>query len=93
VPPLELEAGAPPKRKRRSVPLPDEEWLAMLCADPAYEGVDVRRQTARARVWFAERKRPLTRAALLSWLNRERPISPPPPPPDIPGVRHFGPDA
>jgi hypothetical protein len=50
--------------------LPDADWLASLKADPAFAGIDINREHAKASRWCIEKGRTLSRARLLNWLNR-----------------------
>jgi len=56
----------------------DEEWLASLEANPAYQGLDVRREYEKCRVWTQTNKRQMpTKRRFLNWLNKaERPMVP-----------------
>lgn len=63
-----VAAATPPARKQN-----DQEWIAGLKADPAYEGIDVGREHAKASRWCLERRRKLTRRFFVGWLNRTDP--------------------
>lgn len=51
-------------------PKDDLEWLADLRDDPAYKGIDVAREHAKAARWCKERRKHLTRRFFINWLNR-----------------------
>ena len=83
VEPLSLSSEPPTqlaKRKRttKQPPQTDAEWMASLAASPAYAGIDVAREHAKAGVWHSERGRQLTRRSFINWLNRaDKPLSTP----------------
>ena len=86
----DLEAGDPsgsgasssgsekkPQKKPKAKPKPkltDEEWIAGLKADKAYQGIDVDREFAKMARWCGEKKAQPTRLRFVRWLNR---IDPP----------------
>jgi len=54
----------------------DANWLDGLKRNPAYEGIDVMREHAKAAVWCENKRRTLSRARFINWLNRaERPMA------------------
>ena len=54
----------------------DADWLDSLKRNPAYEGIDVLREHAKAAVWCENKHRTLSRARFINWLNRaERPMA------------------
>jgi hypothetical protein len=54
----------------------DAEWLESLKSNPAYRGIDVAREHAKALVWAAENKKQMSRRRFVNWLNRaERPMA------------------
>lgn len=54
----------------------DADWLDGLKRNPAYEGIDVLREHAKAAVWCENKHRTLSRARFINWLNRaERPMA------------------
>lgn len=54
----------------------DADWLDGLKRNPAYEGIDVLREHAKAAVWCENKRRTLSRARFINWLNRaERPMA------------------
>ena len=54
----------------------DADWLDSLKRNPAYEGIDVLREHAKAQVWCENKRRTLSRARFINWLNRaERPMA------------------
>jgi hypothetical protein len=48
----------------------DAEWLASLAASPAYAGLDVAREHAKASEWCRVRQQTLSRQRFVNWLNR-----------------------
>ena len=63
-------------RAAEAAPASDSEWLAMLESNPAYEGIDVKREHAKAIVWCQTNKKQLTRRRFVAWLGRiERPMA------------------
>lgn len=60
-----------PKQTRRGKPqLTDEAYIVELINDPAYEGIDVRREAAKFARWCATHRKQTTRKRLVAWLNR-----------------------
>lgn len=80
VPPAELtleslETATTPAKAPRAPQLADADWLASLKSSPAYVGIDVDREHAKAAEWCRLRRKPLTRQRFLNWLNRcDRPL-------------------
>ena len=48
----------------------DEEWLVSLAQAPAFEGIDIAREHAKALTYFAERNQTVSRKRFLNWLLR-----------------------
>ena len=48
----------------------DEEWLAGLKSDPAYVGIDVSLEHAKATRWAKEHGKQMSRRRFVNWLNR-----------------------
>ena len=48
----------------------DAEWLAELATSPAYRGIDVRREHAKALVWASANKKTMSRRRFINWVNR-----------------------
>ena len=50
--------------------------MAELAASPAYEGIDVRREIAKGRVWLTTKPgRKFTKSFVVNWLNKvEKPL-------------------
>lgn len=48
----------------------DLAWLAELRDDPAYKGIDIAREHAKATRWCKENKRQITRRFFINWLNK-----------------------
>jgi len=65
----EPKAPKPPKAT-------DAEWLASLKTSPAYTGIDIEREHAKAAMWCETKRRNLSRAFFINWMNRaEKPMS------------------
>lgn len=64
--------ASPAKAKRapKQPPQTDAEWLASLSASPAYAGLDVQREYAKAGEWCRVRTQTLSRQRFVNWLNR-----------------------
>lgn len=68
-------AQRPTKRAAKATPTSDAEWLAGLVVDPAYLGIDVAREHAKAVRWCSERRQKMSRRRFINWLNRcDRPL-------------------
>lgn len=66
---------APPSSDPDSGKKTDEEWLADIAKDPAYEGINVAIEWAKMRRWCAEHVKAPTRRRFINWLNRaDRPM-------------------
>lgn len=52
---------------------PDADWIAGLKSDPAYRGIDVDRELAKAQRWATTNRRQCTRRFFTNWLNRADP--------------------
>jgi hypothetical protein len=68
----EGEAEADGERRganKSRAPSDDLEWMAGLRDDPAYKGVDVAREHAKAVRWCKENRRQLSRRFFINWLN------------------------
>lgn len=64
------------KRAAKAAPASDGEWLAGLAVDPAYVGIDVAREHAKAVRWCAEHRQKMSRRRFINWLNRcDRPLA------------------
>ncbi|MHC1766140.1 MAG: hypothetical protein AB9869_17870 [Verrucomicrobiia bacterium] len=75
--PGSTEEPKAPKEPKPSE-LSDEEWLASLGADPAYEGISVPTEYAKMVRWCEVNKKQPTRRRFVNWLNRaDRKISVP----------------
>jgi hypothetical protein len=81
----ESEADAPPpafslendsdddKKPQKQPKQNDAEWLADLATSPAYRGIDVRREHAKALIWAAANKKTMSRRRFLNWINKCEP--------------------
>lgn len=58
------------KPVKRTVKPADDEWIDELQADPAFAGVDVRKELGKARFWCRENSRQCTRKFFVNWLNK-----------------------
>lgn len=82
VEPLSLTSEPPAKpakakRAPKQPPQTDAEWLASLAASPAYAGIDVAREHAKASEWCRVRQQTLSRQRFINWLNRaDKPLQP-----------------
>lgn len=65
------ELASPAKKPRALPKLPDDEYLEVLQADPAYAKLEVRHVFAKMSVWCTTRGKQPTRRRLVDWLNRE----------------------
>jgi hypothetical protein len=71
----EEKEGKGAKPAAVAAPATEAEWLDGLCADPAYVGINVRLEHAKAVRWCLENRRALTRRRFVNWLNRcDKPI-------------------
>ena len=56
----------------------DADWLEELERNPAYAGIDIKRELGKAQAWASVRKVGVTQMRFLNWLNKaqvsERPI-------------------
>ena len=59
----------------KAAPTSDADWLESLKVDPAYIGIDVAIEHAKASRWCETNRKQLSRRRFVNWLNRaERPI-------------------
>lgn len=62
---------------KTAVAVPTSLSLEVLKADPAYQGIDVEREHAKATVWCKAHRKVLTERRFVNWLNRcDKPIGP-----------------
>jgi hypothetical protein len=68
----EKPAAKPPAAKKPApqILMPDEAWLAELEANPAYAGVDVKRELGKCQAWSGLRNASVTRRRFINWLNK-----------------------
>jgi len=67
----EVSASSKPK----TAPAIDIVWLNNLPNDPAFQGIDVNRELAKAKLWAETKKRKYSKRFILNWLMRvEAPI-------------------
>lgn len=81
----ESEADAPPpdlpfddlpdqsEKPQKQPKQTDAEWLADLATSPAYRGIDIRREHAKALVWAAANKKTMSRRRFVNWINKCEP--------------------
>ena len=74
-----LPNGAPvaPKPKKLLPKATDEGWLEELEANPAYVGIDIRRELGKAQAWASVRGVGVSQRRFINWLNKamaDRPI-------------------
>ena len=79
------EADAPPpdfslegdsdddKKPQKQPKQTDAEWLADLATSPAYRGIDIRREHAKALVWATANKKTMSRRRFVNWINKCEP--------------------
>jgi uncharacterized protein YdaU (DUF1376 family) len=54
----------------------DDDWIAALKANPAYEGVDVAKELGKMNTWCAANYKQPTRRRFVNWLNRcDKPLN------------------
>lgn len=57
-------------------PASQDEWLEGLVRNPAYDGIDVKVQFEKMKVWCKEHRKEPTRRRFVNWLNRcDKPIT------------------
>ena len=74
------DVGQNDAKQRSAVasPASDEEWLQSLTVNPAYAGLDVRREFQKMTAWCEVNRKQPSRRRLINWLNRaERPMNRP----------------
>lgn len=76
---VDIKPTPPPPTKKPSKPVKpvktDEQWLAELCADPTYAGIDVMREYGKMRRWCEGKFKVPTRVRFTNWINRvEKPM-------------------
>ena len=74
-----LPNGAPmaPKPKKLLPKATDEDWLKELEANPAYAGIDIRRELGKAQAWASVRGVGVSQRRFINWLNKalvDRPL-------------------
>jgi hypothetical protein len=63
------------KKAAGAAPTSDADWLESLKSDPAYIGIDVATEHAKAIRWCETNRKQLSRRRFINWLNRaERPM-------------------
>ena len=66
-----------PKPKKVLPKASDEDWLKELEANPAYAGIDIRRELGKAQAWASVRGVGVSQRRFVNWLNKamtDRPI-------------------
>jgi len=65
-----------PKRAAAAAPASDSEWLDSLEANPAYQGIPIRREHAKMAEWCRVNGKQPSRRRFINWLNRaEQPMN------------------
>jgi len=62
-----------PEKPKKQPKQTDAEWLADLATSPAYRGIDIRREHAKALVWAAANKKTMSRRRFVNWINKCEP--------------------
>ena len=65
------------KPKKAAPKVVEEDWLAQLEANPAYVGIDIRRELGKAQAWASVRGVGVSQRRFVNWLNKamtDRPI-------------------
>lgn len=65
--PLDLQMTEP---EAKATTPTDEQWLDSLKADPAYAGIEVRKEFAKMNNWCAVNGKKPSRRRFINWLNR-----------------------
>ena len=66
-----------PKPKKALPKASDEDWLKELEANPAYAGIDIRRELGKAQAWASVRGVGVSQRRFVNWLNKamtDRPL-------------------
>ena len=66
------------KRVKREVKVVDEAWIEELEGNPAYAGIDIKRELGKAQAWASVRGVGVSQRRFLNWLNKatvDRPIA------------------
>ena len=67
-----------PKIRATRIKAVDAEWLKELEKNPAYAGIDIKRELGKAQAWASVRKVGVSQMRFLNWLNKaqvsDRPI-------------------
>jgi len=72
---LLVSDGKKPKNSRPNAN--DEDWLKELEANPAYAGIDIRRELGKAQAWASVRGVGVSQRRFINWLNKamtDRPL-------------------
>ena len=73
-----LIANDEPKARATRVKAVDEDWLESLEQNPAYAGIDIKRELGKAQAWASIRNVGVSQMRFLNWLNKaqadQRPI-------------------
>ena len=67
-----------PKPKKTMPKASDEDWLKELEANPAYRGIDIRRELGKAQAWASVRGVGVSQRRFVNWLNKamtDRPLT------------------
>lgn len=63
------------QQRKRTTKLPDDDWIDSLQDSEAYQGLDVRKEASKAKIWADTHNRKFTRRFLTGWLGRAEPQS------------------
>jgi hypothetical protein len=59
-----------PRTPKTAKPADDELWLTELEGNPAYAGIDIRRELGKCQVWCETNRQACSRARFVNWLNK-----------------------
>lgn len=67
-----LDTYKPPSIPKATPVLPetDDQWLLGVAANPAYQGLDVRREVEKCRAWASVNGKKPSRRRIVNWLNK-----------------------
>lgn len=66
-----------PAGQSKAAAATDDAWLDSLQAEPAYRGIDIRRELSKCATWCQVNRKTMSRRRFVNWLNKtEPPLSP-----------------
>lgn len=72
---IAYEARPKPAARRTAKDI-DEDWIAELEANEAYQGIDIRRELGKAQAWASVKGVGVSRQRFINWLNKvDRPVA------------------